>query len=178
MDPFGLPSKVRGQKFKDSSHPVKLYSRDGASYISESNILKTALLDKWKVITSILTAEHAMEPGKDGKFHVFTKTMRVLGPKEVCNFSYLVAGDFEAQSEAQHLEKYLKTKLSRFLVLQAISSIHLSRSSFQFVPMQNFSPSSDIPWEKPLKDVEEALCQKYGLDSKDREFIDSLIREW
>lgn len=178
MDPFGVPSKVRGQKFEDSSHLIRLYSSDGISYISKKDLQKIGLLDKWKVVISKVTAEHAMEPGKDGKFHVFTKTMKVLGPKEVCNFSYLAAGDFEAQSEAQNLEKYLKTKFTRFLVLQAVSSINLSRSSFQFVPMQDFSPSSDIPWERPLKDVEEALYKKYCLDSKDREFIDSLIREW
>ena len=119
-----------------------------------------------------------MEPGKDGAFHVFTKTMKVLGPKEACSFSYLAAGDFKGQSEAQNLEKYLKTKFARFLVLQAISSIHLTRSSFQFVPMQDFSSSSDIPWQKPLEEVEEALCKKYGLDAKETEFINGLIREW
>ena len=127
---------------------------------------------------SKIIAEHALEPGKDGKYRILTGSLKVLRPWAVCTDSYLVAGEFDKSKEAYSLLKYFKTKFVRFLILQAISSINLNRSSFQFVPMQNFSPSSDIPWQKPLEQVEEALCKKYGLGAKETEFINGLIREW
>lgn len=177
-NPFGLPSNFRGGEAKPED-AAKLFTSSGAGWIKRENVCEhRTLASKWKVGLSKIISEHALEPGKDGKYHILTGSLKVLGPWEVCTDSYLVAGDFDKSEEAYALLKYLKTKFVRFLILQAISSINLTRSSFQFVPMQDFSSSSDIPWQKPLEGVEEALCKKYGLNAKETEFINGLIREW
>ena len=58
------------------------------------------------------------------------------------------------------------TKIFRFLLLQALSSIHITKDSFQFVPLQDFSH----PW------TDEMLYKKYGLDDNEIAFIESMIR--
>ena len=61
---------------------------------------------------------------------------------------------------------YVKSKFFRFLLLQALSSIHITKSTFIFVPLQDFSH----PW------TDEMLYEKYGLDEKEISFIESMIR--
>ena len=61
---------------------------------------------------------------------------------------------------------YVKTKTFRFLLLQALTSIHITKDSFQFVPLQDFSH----PWTDAM------LYKKYGLDPKEIEFIEGMIR--
>ncbi|MDR2770182.1 MAG: hypothetical protein LBB08_01910, partial [Rickettsiales bacterium] len=59
-----------------------------------------------------------------------------------------------------------KTKFVRYLILQSVSSINLSKSVFQFVPMQDFTQE----W------TDEKLYKKYGLTADEIAFIDSMIR--
>jgi hypothetical protein len=59
-----------------------------------------------------------------------------------------------------------RTKFVRFLVLQAVTSINLSKDKFQFVPLQDFSKS----W------TDEELYAKYGLTEDEIAFIESMIR--
>ncbi len=61
---------------------------------------------------------------------------------------------------------YLKSKFSRFLILMALSSIHISKTTFSFVPIQDFSK----PW------TDEELYTKYGLTDEEIAFIESMIK--
>lgn len=70
------------------------------------------------------------------------------------------------EGECENLLVYLKTKFVRFLVLQAVSSIHISRQTFCFVPLQNFARA----W------TDEELYEKYGLSDAEVQFIDELIK--
>lgn len=61
---------------------------------------------------------------------------------------------------------YFKTKFVRFLILQPLTSIHLTRSVFTFVPMQDFTK----PW------TDEELYAKYNLTQEEIDFIESMIK--
>lgn len=113
------------------------------------------------------TAEHAGEPDKEGKFKVLS-TMKVLQPKEVCTFSYFLIGGVNNLKECRNLINYLKTKFARFLVLQAVSSINLTKDKFCFVPQQDFSKE----W------TDNALYKKYSLTKEEISFIESMIRPY
>ena len=167
ISPFGLSTKVRGTTQPKESTDLVLYSSAGKSYISRDKVLKgSEYINRYKVLISQTSAEHAGEPGKDGAFRILTSSMRVLKPEEVCTHSYLIAGFFSTQNEAENLLKYLKTKFVRFLILQCLSSIHLTKSTFSFVPIQDFS--------KPWTDAE--LYKKYGLTKEEIAFIESMIK--
>ena len=174
--PFGLPTNYRGTATPSKDKSIRLISSDSETFISRSEIPKgDELVDSYKVLVGILAAEHAGEPASDGRFRILTKTLRVIGPREVCTHSYFVVGKCKTKKEAENICRYLKTAFVRFLVMLSMSSIHLSKQVFGFVPLQDFTSSSDIDWSKPIPDIDQQLYAKYGItDYKD--FIESMIK--
>ena len=114
---------------------------------------------------SKVTSEHAGEPDKNGQFKVVSK-VSLLKPQQVCTFSYFTIGNFDESLYAKNLLQYLCTKFVRFLLLQAISSINISKEKFKFVPQQDFSKT----W------TDEDLYKKYNLTNEEIEFIESMIK--
>lgn len=167
--PFGLNTSYRGTKNKRSVDDLTLYaSGNSVTYISRSDIKKgKEFVDKYKIIISKTEAEHSGEPDKSGMFKVIPSTMRVISPGEVCTHSYFVAGQFDSSETANNLLSYLKTRFVRFLVLQSMSGIGLSRQVFTFVPMQNFNKE----WN------DHKLYQKYSLTKEEIAFIESKVKE-
>ena len=139
----------------------------GVTYISKDKVKKGLdYIEKYKVLISKTSAEHAGEPGKDGKFRVIPSSAKVIKPGEICTHSYFLIGCFENEQLANNLLEYIKTKFIRFLILQSMSSINLSKLTFSFVPMQDFS----LQWD------DEKLYKKYGLSDKEIDFVESIIK--
>lgn len=167
ISPFGLSTKERGSNNLSSARDIKLISSAGIGYIARSEVPKGLdLIDTYKVLVSQTGAEHAGEPSKDGKYRVLTSSMQVLGPKEICTHSYLVIGSYDQSSFSENVLGYIRTNFVRFLILQAMTSIHLTKATFSFVPMQDFSK----PW------TDEELYAKYGLTDEEIAFIESMIK--
>ena len=61
---------------------------------------------------------------------------------------------------------YVKTMFFRFLLSLKVITQNISKDSFSFVPLQDFSH----PW------TDEMLYEKYGLDENEISFIESMIR--
>ncbi len=160
---FNIASSERGTNKNENS--LVLYHSKGKGFIDRKNIYNSAYIKKYKVIISRTISEHAGEHGRDGKFKVLAKTM-VLKPNEVCTHSYLIIGLFDSEFEANNLKTYLHSKFARFLILQTISGIDLSKERFMFVPMQDFSQ----PW------TDEKLYKKYDLTQEEIDFIESMIK--
>lgn len=164
-NPFGLPTSVRGNQEKNNNS-IMVVSSKGTGYIDKKEVtINSHLIKKYKVMISRITYEHAGEPDKDGTLRILSKA-EILSPNEVCTDSYIVCGDFDSREKAENLITYLKCKFTRFLILQTLSSINLSKERFCFVPIQDFS--------KPWKDKE--LYAKYGLTQDEIDFIESMIK--
>ena len=163
--PFGFITTFRGlsERFDGAVH---LYTSRGLTFVSRNEVRKNAQwIDKYKVIFSKATCEHAGIPDKSGRYRVFS-TMKILKPNEICTQSYLVGGIFESYDEADMFLQYLQTNFVRCLILPTLTSQDLSAEKFQFVPLQDFSH----PW------TDEMLYKKYGLTDEEIAFIESMIR--
>ena len=164
-NPFGFPSSARG-----NSNPAKgniiLHSSKGNGYVSVSAITQGQKhMSKYKIMFSKVTSEHAGEPDKSGMFRVLS-SVQILPPNHICTDSYLIAGSFDSLQKAKNCEKYLKSKFARYLLLQAVTSINLSKDKFDFVPVQDFSQVID----------DEFLYKKYLLNEDEIETIESLMK--
>ena len=53
---------------------------------------------------------------------------------------------------------------------------HNPAATWRFVPLQDFSTSSDIDWSKPVSDIDSQLYSKYDLSDDEIEFIESHIK--
>ena len=175
--PFGLPTNYRGKSKPIQRDNLSLYASNGVTYISSDEINKgQEYVGKYKVLMSKMSAEHAGEPDKNGMFSVFTKTMKVLEPNEVCTHSYFLIGCFDTKEEAEAVLKYLKTKFVRFLVMITLTAVNLSKLVFFNVPIQDFTDKSDIDWSKSVADIERQLYRKYEFNDNEIELINSMIK--
>ena len=167
LGPFGLGTAERGSKEK-TINSYLLFSSAGKSYIHKS-LVNSGLqyIDKWKVIIGKATSAGAATAGKDGLRKVIA-TLEILEPNAVCTFSYFIGAAFPEKNQADNFRDYLTTKFVRFLLLQCLSSINISKERFRFVPQQDFSKS----W------TDNELYIKYGLDDEEITFIESTIKPW
>lgn len=174
-NPFGFSSNKRG-KFQKFENCISLYSSDGLSYISAKEVDgSNQYLKTFKIMISKVTSEHAGEPDKNGMFKILSRA-ELINPFEVCTDSYLVIGSFKKKENAVSLIKYLKSKLSRFLLLQAVTSINLSKDKFDLIPLQDFTEQSDIDWSKSISEIDQQLYAKYGLTEEEIGFIEGMIK--
>ena len=160
--PFGLRTYVKPLEAGDIS---LRYNGGVGPYKRELVTVNSVLIDKWKIITSCLTAEHAGETDKNGQKRIFS-TLEILEPGTICTETYLLLSAFDNQNECVNMMQYLKTRFVRALVAMVTATQHLSRSNFRFVPLQDFS--------KPWTDAE--LYAKYGLTDGEIAFIEAMIK--
>lgn len=176
--PYGLSTNYRGSDKPNIENYLVLHASNGFTYIDRSVVMKgLESIDKYKILISKTSAEHAGEPGKDGRFKVIPSSMRVVGPSEVCTHSYFIAGSWDEKKLAQNAIVYLKTRFVRFLALLCISGFGLSKLVFQFVPMQNFCETSDINWNISIDNIEKQLYKKYDLSEEEINFIETKVKE-
>ena len=165
-NPFGFPSSSRGNESPQKGNIV-LHSSKGSGYVSVSAVSQGQKhLSKYKVSFSKVTSEHAGEPDKSGMFRVLS-SIKILPPNHVCTDSYLIAGSFQNEMEAKSFESYLKTKFVRYLLLQAVTSINLSKDKFNFIPNQEFTRIFEDSF----------LYDKYDLTNEEINTIESLMKE-
>lgn len=159
--PFGLRTYVKPTETGD----IQLRYNKGLGEFRRDLVTSGVdWIDKWKVIMSYLTYDHAGRADKDGKRRIFS-TLEILPPSTVCTETYIVIDCFNSEEEAKNLLNYLKTKFVRFLVAQITTTQHISKANFALVPIQDFSKA----W------FDEELYSKYNLDSEEITFIDSMI---
>jgi site-specific DNA-methyltransferase (adenine-specific) len=163
--PFGFRSYEKGDD-RPFSGAISLFGSKGISYVSRKDVtINQSLIDKWKVIVSKTSAEHAGQSDKDGRRKILSR-IELLDCKTICTESYLLVDVFETEQECKNLISYLKTDFCRFLLSLAVLTQNMAKQSFQFVPLQDFSH----PW------TDEMLYKKYGLTEDEIAFIESMIR--
>lgn len=176
-NPFGLASSVRGQGIPQHTTDLRVYSSGGVGWIPNESITSNrGLSDKYKVFMGKVLSGHLGETDQQGQVKVLA-TIQTAEPKDVCTDSYLLLGNFNSSDEAYNLSYYLKTKFFRYLLLQALASMNISRGNFRFVPLQNFTVQSDIDWNKSISEIDQQLYAKYGLSEEEIAFIEGAIKE-
>lgn len=170
--PFGLATNVVPT---DEGDIVLKYNKGKGPYKTELVPINKDKIKEWKVIASYLTAEHAGQTDSNGQKRILS-SLDILKPGEICTETYLVLDALGTEEEANALFKYMKTQLVRFLIAQLAATQHLSKDKFAFVPLQDFTSSSDIDWSKPVADIDRQLYKKYGLTDEETAFIERTIK--
>lgn len=160
--PFGIDSNF--DKFKEKKSPmfdIKLYRFGDNGYINIEQVEKLKdIVDRYKVIVS------KASPGGDEYPHSIVSQPIIAEPHSACTETYLVIKDFDTEKECQNLVSYIKTRFFRFMMSLVKTTQNISKGSYQFVPLQDFSH----PWTDAM------LYEKYGLTEDEIAFIESMIR--
>ena len=91
--------------------------------------------------------------------------------------SFISIGAFNTEFEANALLKYIKGKFSRAMLGILKVTQDNKQATWEMVPLQDFTPNSDIDWSKSVHEIDLQLYRKYGLDEKEIAFIESHVKE-
>lgn len=163
--PFGFRSFESGRAIKKDGD-IEMLGSKGVSYVLRGEVANNSnLIDKWKVIMSKASAEHAGQTDNEGRKKVVSR-IEILEPNQICTETYLLLRTFDNEHEAKNMVSYVKTMFFRFLMSTILLTQNIAKDKFQFIPIQDFSH----PW------TDEMLYKKYNLTEEEIAFIESMIR--
>lgn len=178
LRPFGFRGYfINDERFRKSSKglkaPVICYGKGKKIGYLERNeiVVKHEWIDKYKVFTP--RANNIGTELNDDNLNTF-----IGEPKTICTESYIVLGVNLNLDEisADNLSKYFTTKFVRLLHSLAKASQDATSKTYKFVPLQDFTNSSDIDWSKSIPEIDQQLYTKYGLNEEEIEFIERMIK--
>lgn len=117
------------------------------------------------------------EGNGEGVFGETLSDSEVLEPGACSTDTFLSVGFFKTRTEAENLITYIKTKFFRTMLGVKKATQHTSASVWQYIPLQDFTSSSDIDWSRSVADIDRQLYAKYGLSDDEVEFIESHVKE-
>ena len=165
-NPFGFPSTYSFKETKPSDNSVKIMTSKGNFFVPKRDITTNSdIVDRWKVVMSKTSAEHAGQADKKGRKKIVSR-IEILGKQHICSESYLLIGQMKDKETSENLVRYIKTRFFRFLLSSVLLTQNIAKDKFQFVPLQDFSK----PW------TDEELYKKYELTEDEIAFIESMIR--
>lgn len=142
-------------------------------YISSKYIEKNPFLDKFNVF--VPKANGSGTFGEPLATPVIGQP--VIGQPVIGHTNTFISiGAFDTEDEANACLKYVKSKFARAMLGIVKITQDNTRSKWRFVPLQDFTPSSDINWSLPVPQIDEQLYAKYGLSDDEIDFIESHVK--
>ena len=161
--PFGFATNFKGKPSKAGlKKPVQLYENQRTGWVERSVIfVNPGWVDEWKVLMTRVQGTSAAVETK------FLSKPIIAAPGTACTETYLVAGHFGTEAEAENYAKYLRTRFVRFLVSLRKSTQDAARGVYRFVP--------DLPVDQEWTDAK--LYKKYKLTKDEIAFIEAQVAE-
>lgn len=167
-DPFGLRSNYDGHRVGFYEGDVVLHYNSGGrgairttGFISLDEVTRNRdMVGKWKLMVNRVYNVAESYP------HRIVGAPLVLAPGEACTGSFLIAGPFSTQSEAESAKSYYETKFFRFLLHLRKINQDAARHAYQWVPIQS--------WDRLWTDSE--LYEKYCLTAEEIAYIESVVK--
>ena len=91
--------------------------------------------------------------------------------------TFLSMGAFKTLYEVESLMKYVQSKFARTMLGVLKVTQDNKKAVWRFVPLQDFTPNSDIDWSQSVAGIDQQLYRKYGLDGTEITFIESHVKE-
>ena len=146
----------------DGKRETKYIRRDYIKDISGT-------LDKWSLLVS--------KANGAGQFGEVLSTPIIARPGVGYTQTFIAIGKYNTQEEAENTATYIKTKFARAMLGILKITQDCPGPKWAYVPLQDFTPSSDIDWSKSIAEIDEQLFDKYGLDERERDFIRTKVKE-
>lgn len=161
--PFGLATNFKGKLSEAGlNEPIRLFENQRIGWVEREAIpTNSEWIVDWKVLMTAVQGTSAAVETK------FLRKPIIAEPGTACTETYLVAGRFDTEAEANNYAKYLRTRFVRFLVSLRKSTQHATRDVYSFIP--------DLPLDQEWTDAK--LYKRYGLTEEEILFIESQVAE-
>lgn len=168
-----MPHPFLMEKPKDGSEYLRILGRENNErtyrYINSKYVNEVCNLHKYKLFLSGATGT-----GEFGE----TLAQPIIGePCDGSTETFLSIGTLNTLLEVKNVEKYIKTKFTRALFGVLKRTQANTPDKWKWVPLQDFSPSSDIDWSVSIPEIDKQLYKKYGLSEDEIEFIETNVKE-
>lgn len=137
-------------------------------YIPKRFLDNHANLLKWKVILP--------KSNGSGAIGEVLSTPLIGEPLIGYTQSFISIGSFDNKEEAQATLKYVKSKFMRTMLGILKVTQDNNTDVWEYVPLQDFTPQSDIDWSQSIANIDKQLYRKYKLDEDEIEFIEKMIK--
>jgi Eco57I restriction endonuclease. len=173
-----LPEILLDEKPNDGCDYVQVIGREkvvgknkkrNQKFIRADYITDVPNLHKYKIFLSSANA--------NGVFGETLTPPFVVEPGVASTETFLSLGIFDKKAYAENLKKYIHCKFSRALLGIVKATHHVTVDTWKYVPLQDFTPQSDIDWSKSIPEIDEQLYDKYGLSPEERDFIETHVKE-
>ena len=104
-------------------------------------------------------------------------TPLVCPPLVAATETFLTIGGFDKKEEADACLKYIKTKFARVMLGILKITQATTKDRWAKVPLQDFTPNSDIDWTQSIVNIDQQLYHKYGLSRQEIDFIENNVKE-
>ena len=91
--------------------------------------------------------------------------------------TFIGVGAFDTEFEANAMFKYIKSKFARTMLGILKITQDNDKEVWRFVPLQDFTPNSDIDWSKSIPEIDQQLYKKYDLTPDEIKFIETHVKE-
>ena len=157
----------------DSRNYIRVYGRQNGQrvfrYFKRKYLQDVDGLKGYKVILP--------ESNNNGTFGETLVNPFVAEPDVATTQTFITIGFFENKTEADALLKYIKGKFARAMLSTLKITQHNKRDTWENVPLQDFTSSSDIDWSQSIANIDKQLYKKYCLNDEEIDFIESHVKE-
>jgi len=127
-------------------------------------------LHKWKVLMAGAIGS--------GTFGESLSEPIIAEPESAHTQTFVSMGEFDTEYQANSLASYLKTKFARALLgIMKTTQNNQSKVTWSKIPLQDFTPASDIDWSQSVAGIDRQLYAKYGLSDEEIAFIETHVKE-
>ena len=172
---FGWTSNFEGFNIDQTAEEIPIYynrkTKRFVGSIARSEVQKSShLIDTWKVMIP--------KAGSDGGAKIPDSVLSsnfVAPSPSVCTQTYLFLYT-DTKEKAENMSKYVKTRFLRFLVSLRKMTQDATKATYTWVPIQDFTSSSDIDWTQSIDLIDKQLYKKYELSIEEQRYIESMIK--
>ena len=112
-----------------------------------------------------------------GAFGEILSTPLIGRPWLAYTQTFISFGAFLTEFEAKACLIYIKTKFARAMLgIAKKTQNNQAKSVWKFIPLENFTPDSDIDWSQSIENIDQQLYKKYNLSQDEIDFIESKVR--
>ena len=167
-----LPQIFYTEKPQDELEYIRILGREKNErvykYIRRDYVNQVINLDKFKIFIP--------KANGIGKFGEILSLPIISEPGIGSTETFLSIGSFSTEYEVNVACKYIKTKFVRALLGILKTTQDITPEKWKYVPMQNFTPNSDIDWSQTIQDIDRQLYAKYKLSQEEINFIENTVK--
>lgn len=152
---------------------IRIYGRQNNErlykWVKEKYIARHESLDKYKVFIP--------KSNGTGAIGEVLSTPLIGEPLIGHTQTFISVGKFENRIEAENCLKYIKSKFARTLLGVLKITQDNPPEKWKYVPLEDFTSTSDIDWTQSISDIDHQLYSKYELTEEEINFIESKVKE-